>query len=78
MGVTRYLKIHKMLLFGIGSGAADSLSDRRAVNYFTEHFIYFQSVTMLAITFHVAQNKRLYYFENQLRRVVKCFGYCLS
>lgn len=52
--MTGYLKIHKMLGFGIGSRSVDSFPVVRAVNYFTERFIPFQSDNTVAITFCVS------------------------
>lgn len=47
--MTGYLKIHKMLWFGIESRNVDFLPVVRAVNYFTVYFIPFQSDNTVAI-----------------------------
>lgn len=76
VGVTGYLKIHKMLWFGIGPRNADSLPIVRAVNYFTERFMSVWSDKRVAIRFCAAHAKRLCMVPlKSSERVFRCFPY---
>lgn len=75
--MTGYLKIHKMLRFGIGPRNADSLPILRAVNYFTECFMSFRSDKRVAIRFCAAHAKRIGMVPlKSSERVFRCFDYC--